>query len=400
MSSLDFFHTLKARDIDYLLLAYLQLPDLITNDYPALVELKAICSSNGLESRSQLQTLVSDLKTYITEVGIQPIYPKRYLMARTKDKAIAQYNATKSTWGVHIPYIFQTFNEEMKNMIIFICANPQDAVIRMHDILKEKCIVYNSQSLDVCGIIEHAMDEFTIVRQIFDCEVLLSHFQGSLSKDRILDLMRSIPTAISSRFIETGVVSEESFVVFDLKNRSRHIGGDYKASYHIETNVFAPKNIHDYAMKPFIGPEMKMLEKLRSNKKLLADFDTHAIEALTPFQIACLFLDTAALPGGANGITGFFSRKSSKDPFPTYEKRVEIFMGSIVSEEFFLATSPHDFDSTELSTKDRYALLCNLSLTIPPFNTYMITYQDSLIAQARSSAVISRQVRFYFIKFT
>ncbi len=372
---------------DYMLLVYLELPSYVIEKHTVLRQIRERCIVGGWETDSHLRNLARSARDYIRSEGIREISPQSYIVERTRDAALDEYR--RRQWkGLHIPFMFQTFNKNMKDMLYVICKNPQDGLIRMHSYLTSEQIIYKMQCYVVCGVIEHAFDEGTLVRQIFDCETMLSYFDGSVSKDFLIQLMTQIPASLSLEFEAKGVLEPDSFVTFEVKNRSRAKGkDDFKISYHMETNIVATKEAHRIAMKTVLGSDFSMLERLR-DKKVLASLTQSRIMSLTPLQKSLLFIDPAALPGAANGITTIFSRKSFEDPFPTHEKTLEFLMGTVTQETLH----PHPLHADK---KRALETLCNLSLIAPIINTPMQSYCKDLLDSVSFSVQV---ILFHLLK--
>jgi len=387
----DLFNHLKTEEVDPLLILYLQLPPIIIRDYPELTRLLHICESKGFKKPEELKILFNKTRNFFQQNGINPISPGRFIMARTKTSALQEYNSIKSSWPLHVPFMFQTFDEDMKDMIMFICANPQDTIIKMHDILKFQNVLFKHASYRVCGIIEHSIDNSSLTRQIFDCETTLDPSTNPHSREFITSLMEEIPRTLSLKFSESKIMPEESFVTFDTKNRSRDIGDVFKASNHITTNIFAPRFLHDRAMTYLIGPYSSFHQQTR-DKTFLPSLSKEKIDSLTSFEKSLFVIDPAALPGKKNGITTSLSRKKNGDPYPVFEKREINIDGITETVIYHPLPIPQDFSSNSLNTQERYALLCNLSLTIPPFNTDVLSYKDSFISIAMRNPSFQSQV--------
>jgi len=386
-----FIDYLRESQIDYLLLAYLSLPDATISQYEPLVQLRKLCRDSSIS----IPDLQPNLKKYIDANGIQPIAPKLFLINRQKDAIAEEYCKVRDSWGLHMPFLFQTFDVKhgkMTNMFFVLCAHPQDAVIRMMDYLESGYIIVDSKAWDICGIIEHTLEDSALVRQIFDCETMASYFDKVLNKEELTQLVKQIPTVLSSEFACKGLLQDEDCVVFDSKQRSREVSKkgkqDYKVSYHFLSNIVASKPDHQAAMRVLLGENWSLMENMRDKKKL-SGITRAAIDSLSPFQKSLIFIDPAALPGAPNGITTALTRKSTEDPYPVYEGRSEFMLGRLIDETPSKILTPHDHS---LSRKDKLWLLCNLSLTIPPFDVHLVAYNQKLRGlEPRASPVIETE---------
>lgn len=367
----QFIEDLKESKIDYLLLSYLTLPECIIRRYPTLTQLMDLCQSRGISTDS----IHRQLSTYVNSHGIQPVCPKNFIVARKREEVVDMYDSVKASWPLHIPFVFQTFGPNMRNMFFVLCSSPQDAVIRMNDILEQGSIVFRKSSYSVCGIIEQVLDNHALVRQIFDCETMVSQFHGVLTLKELREAIHCLPEVLYQQFVERSLIAEETFATFDVKDRSRPVNkkgrDDYKVSAHILSNIVASKKDHETAMRMLVHGNRELLERDKSKQVVTKEL----FEKLSPFQRSLLFIDPAALPGAANGITSMLSRKGESDPFPTYVKRVEGCLGTVISSSACPVPEPHGLFSEHVTRQQRLWWLCNLSLTIPPFDAYIITYQ-------------------------
>lgn len=387
-----FIDYLRELQTDYLLLAYLSLPDAIISQYEPLMQLRELCRACSIS----IPDLQPNLKKYIEANGIQPMAPKLFLINRQKDAIAEEYHRIRDSWGLHMPFMYQTFyidKGRMTNMFFVLCAHPQDAVIRMLDYLENGYIMVDKRMWNICGIIEHTLDDSALVRQIFDCETMASYFDKVLTKEELTQLVKEIPTVLSSEFtLKSLVQNDEDCVVFESKQRSREVSKkgkqDYKVSYHFLSNIVASKPDHQAAMRVLLGENWSLMERMRDKKKL-DGMTREAVESLSPFQKSLIFIDPAALPGAPNGITTALTRKSTEDPYPVYECRSEFVMGSLIDETPSKIPAPHDH---KLSRKDKLWLLCNLSLTIPPFDVHLVAYNQKLQGlEPRASPVIETE---------
>ncbi len=99
---------------DYMLLLYLELPSYVIEKHTVLRQIRERCIVGGWETDSHLRNLARSARDYIRSEGIREISPQSYIVERTRDAALDEYR--RRQWkGLHIPFMFQTFNKNMKD---------------------------------------------------------------------------------------------------------------------------------------------------------------------------------------------------------------------------------------------------------------------------------------------
>ena len=390
------FNTIaRAHQIDPSLGFLLQFPEYMQKDNYVCGRLLKLCKDNDIDID---QYLFQDLADSIKRSEIAYITPQAYVVSRTKATTLAMYREKQEKWGIHLPFFFQT----CPGSLFYIYRTAPDALHAMLDILEYRQAYYtkpidgSKTLLEVNWILEHVVDDNPCYA-LYDLDDYPHRYQGRIGDQEIERLIGSFPGRFITLLIESNCIedSDETLVEVRLKNRSRWVKEKncHKISYHCIFSTFAPKATHRAAVasclqRPF-NDEMSIKAWLSTTKRAVettGDYSSLPTEMLTQKDslAALLSLDPAALPGGANGITTFYSVKQRGEVTPTHGPTTIYNLGMPISVTKCQYPPPHDFSSAHMSAQDRLRLLHSLSYTIP--KRFMTFYTEELIQKASLAA--------------
>lgn len=355
---------LRAVDVDYTLLMYLQMSESVTKGKAFVAYLQGICEQHGISYTNPL--FFDAVWSYFKQSGVQSITPTKFLVNRRKEDLLEEYKTIRmrNDWTQHNPFIFQTFvsveGRGFQKLVFFITRTWQDGVIRIRDILKHGGFVHGTTMFDAHGVFEHVMDDESLACLILDSEILANAMPGDasmLSQDIL-----AFPSIIGAEMVQKGLINEEDMLRVVVKDRSRPRGDTTKISFHFLLNVCALKSHHKQAIEICMGDYKETiaagLTHLKTQGLLPED---------RPLQAAWYAFDAKAAI--SNGFTTAFSRKTKSDPFSRKHSDKVICAGMQIQETLCLIQE-QDFE--HLNEKDQLWLLQDQLYTTP--KRYMLNY--------------------------
>ena len=401
-----FYESAVKRNIDPMVGFIMLIPSAIQGECVSYSQVKELCDSEQIEIDPHFFT---ELKRIIYENGINQVTPMEYVVSPKKAKTLDMYRKKMTKWGVHIPFFFQT----CPCSAFYIYRTAADALHAVCQILDENRAYYTKKidgsvvSLKVHWILEHIVGDNPCYA-LFDLDDYPQRYQGRISDESITKLMHDrFPMTFTTLLIESGCLADnEEIVVEDrVKDRSRFVEEKktMKNSFHHIMSLFAPKTAHRKAVEaclqlPYndqvsIGGWLKETKKATEASGGYASVSMHdftserCMASLIPF-------DLAAPPGGPNGITTFFSKKSPTDPAPIYRTDTDLCLGLPVDSRRCPHPPPHDIHSPHLTHQTRLQMLYEMSFTVP--KSVMTFYTDHHLINSQQAAAAAAKVRNAF----
>ena len=359
----------------------LQIPPMMQDSNSAFGRVTAFCADNGITVTPEF---FQDLTGYIEDNDIAQITPMQYVVSKTKATTLSMYLEVSQSWGVHIPFFFQT----RLGSAFFIYRTAPDALHAMLDILTNRKVIY-TKPVDGCRvpltvdyILEHIVGDNPCYA-LFDLDEYPHRYQGRISDSEVNQLLISgFPARFTLLLLESGCLDEEAVTEVIFKNRSRWCRdkGVNKTSYHLRTSLFGSKAAHRQAVAAALQLPFDANQKLEDWLKRVNDADDYSMVPIEEFTCKDRFgslppFDLSAPPGGSNGITTFYSKKNCSDPFPVYSHTSRFCLGIPISMQQSPFPMPHDIRSTHLTVQQKLRMLYKMSYTIP--QGFMTFYSDS-----------------------
>ena len=361
----------------------LQMPPIMRDE--SYIQINDFCVRHGIEARSP--AFFAALEKIISTTDIVEITPLKFVASLKKAETLSLYEKRKHTWGMHIPFFFQT----RPDAVFYIFRTSSDALLAMMQMLSDSQAVYNNPAtgnvhvMKVKEIFEHAMH---LCYALCDLDDYPTRYQGRISEKEIHRLTGDFPKVCNNLLIQTEAIYPENVIEIKEKIRSRvdATTGIMKLSKHFILSLYGPKQAHRRAFTaafqiPF-NNEMSLEDWLKDIKKRAACSGNYAsvpIECLTSDNsfASLLAYDFAAPPGGPNGISTFFSKKRHFDPAPRYGITESICLGKTVSFQLPPYSEPHEINSVHLTFQAKLHMLSDMSYTIPKGK--MTFYSEELL---------------------
>jgi hypothetical protein len=390
-----FMEYTRENKIDPALGYLLQLPLYMQTGNDVFEHLRQVCKVCGVKPNEQF---VQDLADAINKSDVQEITPMANVVSKTKADALAKYKTKQDSWGIHLPFFFQT----CPGSVFFIYRTSTDALLAMLKILREKKVNYTKpvdgcrMALEVNWILEHVVEDNPCYA-LYDLDDYPHLYHGRISDPEIKQLISGFPGRFITLLIESGCIDngDETLVEVTEKDKSRWVQDKncQKFSFHYIISTFASKAAHRLAVasslrRPF-NDEMSIDKWWRQMHKTVKDGGDYSsvpdIMLTTKNSLASLLsMDPAALPGGPNGITTFYSKKRPDEAPPIHGPSTTYCMGLPITVSNCPYPPPHDFSSAQVSDQDRLRLLRSMSYTIPKH--FMTFYTEELIQKASLAA--------------
>ena len=389
--------SLKESKVDYTLLLYLQLPDPLRMKSEFISYLQSLCIQKNADFKSSLfYTCVWD---YFEHEGVAPITPEKYIASNRKEDILKMYERAKKTWGKHSPLFLQTYDYDTKegkftNHLYHISRTAQDGILRLLDILKAGEFVVNGKLYTACGAIEHVVSLSTLSCQIYDCEIMSSVFDGRKSTEEIKEMVQCFPAYISSTMHKVGLINPETFITFEVKDRTRMTDPktqNIKISYHFTPNICAPKYIHHKAaeicLREFKDRIDEAAVSIKSTGILPESLLSHdSSDSVYAFDCGAI----------KNGITTAFSRKKKSDAFSRLVYTEEVYEGCAIDRRECLK-DPQDLQGDNLTVECRCMLVFKQLYTTP--KKEMLCYAASAMEAFETESKETEKVYFNFFNF-
>jgi hypothetical protein len=392
----------RENKIDPALGYLLQLPLYMQTGNDVFEHLRQMCKVCGVKLNEQF---FKDLADAIEKSDIRHITPRAYVVSKTKATTLAMYKEKQQSWGIHLPCFFQT----CPGSSFYIYRTGPDALLAMHEMLEYRKAYYTKPTdgckipLEVNWILEHVVENNPCYA-LYDLDDYPHRYQGRISDQEIERLIGSFPRRFITLLLESGCIDDgdETLVEVKVKDRSRWVKEKNcrKLSYHCIFSTFAPKAAHRMAVasclqRPF-DSEVSIEAWLGTVKKAVADTGGYSSVPTSMLTLdgslaSLLSLDPAALPGGANGITTFYSIKQKGEAPPTHGPTTIYNLGLPVSVTECQYPPPHDFSSAHMSAQNRLRLLLSMSYTIP--QRFMTPYTAAHISRTIRGNSEEAQVR-------
>jgi hypothetical protein len=372
----------------------LQIPPQMRRYNTSFWKTLSFCLQHGVDITP---AFFQDLDRLITENGIQPVTPLTFVVSKKKATTLSMYIEKQASWGVHIPFFFQT----CPDAAFYIYRTSADALHDMAEILTHRNAVFTKPvdgskiSLKVDWILEHVVRDNPCYA-LFDLDDYPRRYQGRIDEQEIKTLIQGFPARFLTLMIESGCLDDGESTVVDvkIKDRSRldKETGVPKLSYHNIFSVFASKTTHRHAMAaclqmPF-DATMSIkgwLDTVKESVKSTKDYSILPTDMLKDrSSLATLIsLDQAALPGGANGITTFGSVKKLSDPSPIHGPTTTYCLGLPISVQPCPYPAPHDMRAAHLTLQDKLRMLYSMSYTIP--KSSMTFYSEAHLSKPQQT---------------
>jgi hypothetical protein len=345
----------------------MQIPPIMQSECMPYMAVKGFCDSKQIEIDSNF---FLELKNLIDEIGINQVTPQAYVVSKKKAKTLEMYHSVKDAWGVHIPFFIQT----CPCSLFYIFRTSADALHAICQILTDRRAYYTKKtdgcviSFHVYWILEHIIGDNPCYA-LFDLDDYPHRYEGRISDDDIKQLMLTrFPRTFTTLLIESGCLedNEEILVEDKVKDRSRFVEEKQtmKSSLHHILSLFGPKRAHrrgvEACLKTPYNEQMSLDDWLKKTKKAVAESGDYSSVPLQDFTserclASLLPFDLAAPPGGPNGITTFFSKKTPTDHLQYHNRAL-----SWIARGFPCLPSPsparHPFAAPDASNKASDAL--------------------------------------------
>ena len=214
--------SLKESKVDYTLLLFLQLPDSIKRRSELISCLESTCTNMKADFESRY--FYECIWSYFESEGVLPITPDKYVVANSKEEILKEYERVKKSWGIHNPLFLQMYDTKdgkFTNHLYIISRTACDGILWFLACLKEGAFVVKGKMYTTCGAFEHVVGPSTLTRQLYDCEIMSSVFDGKKSTEEIEEMVKCFPQCISSIMIDKNLMDIETFITFEVKNRTR-----------------------------------------------------------------------------------------------------------------------------------------------------------------------------------
>jgi len=355
-------------------------------------------------NRPNFELFLKTVSEYFQEM-IPGVTPQRYVCACCKDPTIQQYEEKRAEWGVHNPFMFQTYDMALdkrgKPMIkkgtsvFFIFRTASDGIRAVADFLKEGQTVVDIEwqpkegqadttaqkrkrksklVFKVMGVNELTLPGM-LCNFVLDCEASVSFYGGHLSSEAIEQSMDRFLSKLLGAWAAMGVIQPDCFTGVAIKNKSRPLpGDDYKVSRHCVPYIIATPELHQAAQTQFLSwrdgsgcTQKELIDKAKGIGTLPKDYRLSDTE----------FWDYSAM---CNGMAILGSTKRISDE-PAKFEGARVFLGDTeVQREECDIPLPHSPNA--LSPRDYHQVLWQLCATTPKYITeevYPISYTDDFV---------------------
>jgi hypothetical protein len=250
--------------------------------------------------------ILDEMKT----TGVVNLAPTMRVEAYRKAELFEKYNSVKDRWPQpHMPYLIQ-----MRPGPYILLANWQAGFHLLRSMAASNMYKRQDGKHIPVELLYEGQMAGEPCRCILDCEAYMSHYEGHLSRDELIECVRQVPQALTKALVRIGAIKHEDVVMAFEKNKCR---GE-KISFHFTLNILIDPTVdgkrvlEEVIIAPYRG-ERARCRKDGGSASCMAKRMASEKNSDGTYNHALFHVDEATIKG-KHQFSVVFSRKTNEEP--------------------------------------------------------------------------------------